>query len=182
MIADQPLRDLLLALAARTPAPGGGASSAITAALGCATGAMAARYTTGPKWADRAVEAEALAAQLDAWRDRCSQLADADAAAFADAQAARKSGDAVAHTAADARSRQIPAELIRTAADAATALRAFAPRCNQQLVSDIQVGIHLLIGGGRGAWATYLINQPPSHERAVVRRDLGRLEEAEQGG
>ena len=49
-LADQRLSDITKALSERTPTPGGGAAAAIAAALGCAAGAMAARYTTGTKY------------------------------------------------------------------------------------------------------------------------------------
>src|SRR4051812_19516851 len=89
-LAQGSVADLVARLAARAPAPGGGAPAAIAGAIGCATGAMAARYTPGPKWADRSATAEALAAELDDAAARLLALADEDAAAFAAVGAARK--------------------------------------------------------------------------------------------
>ncbi len=152
--------ELATALAARTPTPGGGAAAAVTAALGCAAGAMALRYTTGPKWAEVSAEAEALAGRLDGWRLACLADADADAEAYAQVGVARKAGDPAALAAAEAASAAVPERLLARCAEAATALRAFLPRANPNLVSDVWVGLHLLAGGGRSAHRTLVVNRP----------------------
>jgi formiminotetrahydrofolate cyclodeaminase len=167
-LAQTSVADLVARLAARTPAPGGGAAAAIAGALGCATGAMAARYTTGAKWADRSDKAEALAAELDAAAARLLALADADAAAFAAVGAARKSGDAMALKVAEARSIEIPVSVMRECALQAGALATFRSACNPQLVSDIAVGIHLLAGAGRSAWSTLCANPLSDGQRALA--------------
>jgi formiminotetrahydrofolate cyclodeaminase len=174
------VRDLIAKLAARAPAPGGGAAAAIAGALGCAAGAMAARYTTGAKWADRAAEAEALAAELDAAATRLVALADADAAAFAAVSAARKAGDPGATRIAEARASAVPADMLRECALQAAALAAFRPRCNPQLLSDVAVGINLLAGAGRSAWATLLANPVPEDRRAAGAAHLASLERSQE--
>lgn len=146
------------ALAQRTPTPGGGAAAGIAAALGCAAGAMAARYTTGPKWAAVSEQAQILADLLDRSASDCQRLANEDAAAYAAVGAARKAGSGVAE--AEAEAAAIPAELLAVCAMNATALADFMPRCNPHLVSDVKVAIHLLAGAGRAAWQTLVINRP----------------------
>ena len=172
--ADQPIGQFLSSLAARTPAPGGGASAAVVAAIGCATGAMAARYTTGPKWADREAEATALADHLDAEAHALATAADDDAAAYSAVQVARKTKDAAAIATAEATALRVPAALIRRCAEAATALRLFRPRCNPHLVSDVDAGLALLAGAANAAWATLLINQPPEDLKTAAAADLAR--------
>lgn len=172
-LATRTLDGLARALAARTPTPGGGAAAAAAAALGCAAGAMAARYTTGPRWADRAAEAEALAGGLDAAAQRVLALADEDEAAFAAAQAARKAGDAAAAAAADRRAMEVPLAVVELCAAQAALLAAFIPRCNPNLLSDVRVGIHLLGGAARAAWATAQANRP---EPAIAARAAGLLD------
>ena len=61
-LADQSVRELLDAVGARTPAPGGGASAALAGALGAGLVEMAARFTAGRE--DVAGEAGALRARL----------------------------------------------------------------------------------------------------------------------
>src|SRR4051812_6709489 len=63
----------LSAVAARTPAPGGGAAAGVTCALAAALAAMAARFAGADPDAERA----------DGLRAQALALADADAAAFA---------------------------------------------------------------------------------------------------
>ena len=61
-LADQSVRELLDAVGARTPAPGGGASAALGAALGAGLVEMAARFTDGRD--EVAGEAALLRSQL----------------------------------------------------------------------------------------------------------------------
>lgn len=171
------LPGFITALAQRTPTPGGGAAAAIAAALGCAAGAMAARYTTGPKWAAISDQAQALADLLDRAADDCQRLAEEDAAAFAAVGAARKAGSGLAE--AEARSAAVPADLLATCALQAAGLAGFIPRCNPQLLSDVKVGIHLLAGAGRAAWQTLLVNHPGDETRRVARVHLDALAQAE---
>ena len=44
----------------------------------------------------------------------------------------------------------------------------FYGHCNPNILSDAKVGIHLLAGAARAAFATVLVNDPPQ----TVRRDL----------
>jgi formiminotetrahydrofolate cyclodeaminase len=171
---------LVGALASRTPVPGGGAAAAIAAALGCAAGAMAARYTNGPKFA--AIEAEALAFAdlLTNAATACERLGDADAVAYAAVGTARKSKDTAAITEAEGRAAAVPAELLALCAQHAAGLAAFIPTCNPWLVSDVKVGIHLLAGAGRAAWQTLLVNKPSAEVVAVARTHLAALAAAEK--
>jgi methenyltetrahydrofolate cyclohydrolase len=77
-------------LAAKIPAPGGGAVAALHAAQGAALVAMVARYTTRAKDADNRPVVDRIIAAADAARARSLALADADAAAFTAVGAAYK--------------------------------------------------------------------------------------------
>jgi formiminotetrahydrofolate cyclodeaminase len=164
-------------LAARTPAPGGGAAAAIAAALGAAAGAMAARYTTGAKWADRSADAERLGQVLHDGARRLLALADADAGAYAAVQAT--AAGSPERAAAEAAAGRIPLDTLIACADAADALARFLERCNPRLRSDVETGIHLLAGAGRAAWRTLLINQPDGNARTIAGGALTRLAAAE---
>lgn len=143
---------LVGALAERTPVPGGGAAAAIAAALGCAAGAMAARYTSGPKFAAIEAETRAFADLLASAAASCERLGDADAEAYAAVGTARKSKDTAVIAEAERRAAIVPADLLALCAQHAAGLAAFIPTCNPWLVSDVKVGIHLLAGAGRAAW------------------------------
>ena len=77
---DDTIAAFLERLAARGPAPGGGATAALHAAQAAALLAMVARYSDGPRY-DTARMA-AIVMEADAIRSRALELAEADAAAF----------------------------------------------------------------------------------------------------
>ncbi|MDX6355406.1 MAG: methenyltetrahydrofolate cyclohydrolase, partial [Streptomyces sp.] len=79
---DQTIDGYLERLAAREPAPGGGAAAALHAAQGAALLGMVARYTTGEKYAAYADEVAAITIESDQLRTRALELAAEDAAAF----------------------------------------------------------------------------------------------------
>src|SRR3712207_6520034 len=72
----------LAQLAARVPAPGGGATAALHAAQAAALVAMVARYSDSPRYADHAEEFATITATADRLRDNALALAAEDAAAF----------------------------------------------------------------------------------------------------
>ena len=89
----QPLGQFLDLVASREPAPGGGASAAVTVALAAALTAMAARFST-----EHLADADELAAGADRLRDEIVLLAPADAAAYGrvlDAQRAPRDDEEV---------------------------------------------------------------------------------------
>ncbi|MFF4988153.1 cyclodeaminase/cyclohydrolase family protein [Streptosporangium saharense] len=79
---DQTIDDFLGSLAARVPAPGGGASAALHGAQAAALLGMVARYSDGPKQAGHEELIGRVLAEADALRDRALGLAEEDAAAF----------------------------------------------------------------------------------------------------
>ncbi|MGW0180319.1 cyclodeaminase/cyclohydrolase family protein [Nocardia sp. NPDC003345] len=85
-----PIGDYLGELAAKVPAPGGGAVAALHAAQGAALVAMVARYTTRAKDAEHRPVIDRIIDAADIARDRALALADADAAAFTAVGAAYK--------------------------------------------------------------------------------------------
>jgi formiminotetrahydrofolate cyclodeaminase len=178
VIAQRAIADFLKDLAARTPAPGGGAAAAVSAALGCAAGAMAARYTTGPKWPERTERANALAETLDHASDECLRLAEADASAFVALGEAKKAGE-VQHRAALERAAAIPTDLLAQCAKQAVALADFLPLCNPQITSDVRVAVNLLAGAGRSAWHTLLVNSPAAESKKAAAAHLEALAQAE---
>lgn len=74
---DQPVRQFLDQVAARTPAPGGGGAAAMAGAMAAGLVAMAARFSVA-----QLPEAEEFARRADELRLRAADLVDEDAAAY----------------------------------------------------------------------------------------------------
>lgn len=85
---DETIGAFLQKLAARTPAPGGGAAAALHAAQAAALLAMVARYSAGPRYAAAAQVIERVLSESDRLRTECTDLIAADAAAFGSVAAA----------------------------------------------------------------------------------------------
>src|SRR5690349_10417773 len=79
---DVRMSDWLDRLAARTPAPGGGAVAALCAASSAALLEMVANYTTGGKWTDREEAMKAVIVEVAELRARAARLARDDEEAF----------------------------------------------------------------------------------------------------
>jgi formiminotetrahydrofolate cyclodeaminase len=82
-IAETTIGSFLTSLAAREPAPGGGAAAALHAAQGAALVAMAAHYSDRGEDTEAIVLAERIAGEADALRVRATELIAADMQAFA---------------------------------------------------------------------------------------------------
>ncbi len=81
-IGKRTVQELLCSVAARTPAPGGGAVAATVGALAAALSEMVVNYSQGKPEAGGAEELIEEARRLEAMRDSALALADADAEAF----------------------------------------------------------------------------------------------------
>lgn len=143
---DHTISGYLERLAAREPAPGGGAAAAMHAAQAAALLGMVARYTTGEKYAAYAADVAAITAETDELRARALQLAAEDAAAFTavtdayrlpradeDQKAARSR--AIAQALAGAA--RPPAEVIAVAARVLTLAERLLPFGNPNVSTDI---------------------------------------------
>ncbi len=84
-IGQESIENLLAAIAAKTPTPGGGAVAAITSALAAALGQMVVNYSCSkPSLADHTQLHEEALRTLADLQGSALRLADADAEAFAD--------------------------------------------------------------------------------------------------
>jgi formiminotetrahydrofolate cyclodeaminase len=108
------LAQYLTDLAAKVPAPGGGAVAALHAAQGAALIAMVARYTTRAKDADHRPVIDRIIEAADAACGRALALADADAGAFTAVGKAYKLPKSTPEEAAE-RTEAIAAALIEAA-------------------------------------------------------------------
>ncbi|MEV6099756.1 cyclodeaminase/cyclohydrolase family protein [Nocardia sp. NPDC059246] len=143
---DSTLRGYLGELAAKVPAPGGGAVAALHAAQGAALVAMVARYTTRAKDAENRPVIDRIIAAADVARERSLALADADAAAFTAVGAAYKlpkeseaeqaaRGEAI--TAALLQAARVPAAVVAEADEIVSLATELLPIGNPNVVTDI---------------------------------------------
>jgi methenyltetrahydrofolate cyclohydrolase len=149
---DDRIGDFLDQLAARVPAPGGGACAALSAAQAAALLSMVARYSTGKKYAEHAETIRAVLAESEAMRDRAVQLARDDAAAFAVVAAAYQLPKATpeqmaTRAAAIARAlfgaAQPPAATIAAAVRLVELAETLLPIGNKNVITDVAVAAEL---------------------------------------
>jgi formiminotetrahydrofolate cyclodeaminase len=142
LASSEPLQGLgafLDAVAAETPAPGSGAVAAAAVALGAALVEMAARFSG--EW-DGSEPALAAAQSL---RARAVPLAQADAEAYADFLAARRSGadDAAARSRAVA----VPLEVTECGSEVAALAASLAEHGNPNLLGEAVGAAHAASAG-----------------------------------
>jgi methenyltetrahydrofolate cyclohydrolase len=141
---DETISGFLRQLAARTSAPGGGATAALHAAQAAALIAMVARFSDGPR-SDAGV-VERILPVADALVDEALDLADADAAAFGKvieayrlprqtaAEQQARSGAIAQALGAAARP---PADLLVLSARLITLAEELLPTANRNLIGDL---------------------------------------------
>jgi methenyltetrahydrofolate cyclohydrolase len=141
---DQTISAFLDELAARVPAPGGGATAALHAAQSAALLAMVARYSTGPKY-DAGLMSHIIA-ETDELRSDALTLAEADESAFAAVAKAyglpkqtgkqqEKRSEAIA--AAQAEAARPPADVVRLALLLVSFAEELLPAGNQNVITDV---------------------------------------------
>lgn len=143
---DKTIVTFLQKLAARTPAPAGGATAALHAAQAAALLGMVARYSTGPRYAAAAQTIERVSGEADALRAECTDLIAADAAAFGSVAAAyalpkdsaeEKEARSAAIAAALVTAAEPPAAVIAAAARLLDLAEALRPVGNRTVLSDL---------------------------------------------
>lgn len=189
-LLDWPLRDLLAALAAGVPTPGGGAAAAVAAALGAALLEMAAHFTIGKK-RFAAVDAEArdLARAAHALRTTLEAQVDADASAFAQVSAAyalprasdveRAARSTAIQEALEAAAR-VPAQVARGCAEVLRLAERAAPILNPNLLSDVLAGAALAHGALAAAAVNVEVNLRVMDDEATRARLAAELAAAQR--
>jgi glutamate formiminotransferase/formiminotetrahydrofolate cyclodeaminase len=171
--ADAPLalssvRDFVRAVGARTPAPGGGSASALSAALGAALGTMVGWVTYGKrKFEDKDAVMRRLIPPLHEAMEALIPLVDADTQAFADylaALALPKATQEQATRRAEAmeaglkKAIEIPLTVLRVGDGCWEPMVEMARHGNIASRSDLEVGAKALEAGLWGASRNVLIN------------------------
>jgi formiminotetrahydrofolate cyclodeaminase len=142
-VRDETVEAFLGQLAARVPAPGGGATAALHAAQAAALVAMVARYSNGARY-----DADLMArirTEADELRDEALTLAEADAEAFDAVSAAyqlpKETTELQARSAAIAEAligaARPPADVIRTARRLIELTEELLPAGNRNVITDV---------------------------------------------
>ena len=141
---DETIEAFLGQLAARVPAPGGGATAALHAAQSAALVAMVARYSNGARY--DADLMDRIVTEADGLRDEALTLAEADAEAFGAVSAAYQRPKETAEL-LQARSAAIAEALIGAAGPPASVIRAalrlieltaeLLPAGNRNVITDV---------------------------------------------
>ncbi len=180
---------LLAAVAAPTPAPGGGSCAALAGALAASLGEMVARLSAKKK--ALAKHANALLKLGDDFAARRTQLQsaiDRDAASFdavlaamrlpTDSDSEKQARDQAIETATQ-RATEVPFEVAEAAAAVLDTLAQLAPVSAPAMASDLRTGQHLATAALQGALENVRINLEAIHDRnfqAKVRARVAPLE------
>jgi methenyltetrahydrofolate cyclohydrolase len=141
---DNTITAFLDQLAARVPAPGGGATAALHAAQAAALLAMVARYSDGPRYDAELMDR--IIAEADGLREDALALADADAEAFGSvAQAyqlpreteAERQDRSASISSALAGATRPPADVVRTALLVTSLAEELLPAGNRNMITDL---------------------------------------------
>jgi formiminotetrahydrofolate cyclodeaminase len=147
--------EVLELIAARTPAPGGGAAAALPGATAAALTEMAAAFAAEREHAARESNAGHIRDRASVLRARLLKLADEDAAAFGpvlDALRRTDSGRAAALTTALSAAAEPPIQIVRAATEIAElAAGAAAEPGNDQLLGDATAAAALAEAAARAA-------------------------------
>lgn len=167
-------------LAAKQPTPGGGAAAAVGGAIGAAAASMSAAYTQRKKDIESgaAVKSSSLIETLKI--EDLIDMADEDAAAYADLQRTWKEQlDPSEKAVIEARALAVPTTLVELCHSHIQEIHEFLPSCNSNITSDAKVGIHLLAGAARSAYQTVLVNSPPEEEKFRLKALLNEIRSIE---
>ena len=173
-LGSQTLDGFLSSLAAKTPAPGGGAVASVTAALAAAIGAMVVRYSEGKKkLAEHARLHSDAIEQLDAAARRSLELAAEDARAYSTLNALWKLDesdprridqwdDAVRDAIA------APRAVMNACIDMLHLQATLTGRTNRFLDSDLAIAAILAEAGARAAAWNVRINLPSVRDTSEI--------------
>jgi formiminotetrahydrofolate cyclodeaminase len=138
------VENFLQSLAAKVPAPGGGATAALHAAQAAALVAMVARYSEGPRFAEHAALVQEVRDTADRLRDEALTLAEDDVAAFTAVTEAYRmpKGDGGAERSAAIEAATLgaarpPEALVRLASRVLDLAEDLLPVANRNVVSDV---------------------------------------------
>jgi formiminotetrahydrofolate cyclodeaminase len=157
MSADRTLSAFSDAVAAGTPAPGGGAVSAVVAALAAALAGMVGRLALArTPQGDQGLEQ--LTAAADRLRSRLLELVVEDEVAYGGVIAARRAGDQAALAQAWREAAHVPAQVVRHCGDVAQLARRAAREGPAAAVGDAVMAALLAAAAGAGSLINLRLN------------------------
>ncbi|MCX7804983.1 MAG: cyclodeaminase/cyclohydrolase family protein [Planctomycetota bacterium] len=171
----------------RTPVPGGGNVGACVAAFGAALGAMAARFTTGEKFASMADKIRPIVEEYDRLRARFLELMERDAEAYGKyAEASKLPKDTPeqkerrrkAMAEASAASLAVPVEVMAECLRGLQITRELVPVCNPRLLGDAAAAAYFMEAASRVAMLNAFENAGGIADEAG--RDRARAEALER--
>lgn len=178
-VNNQTVAEFLDALAARVPAPGGGATAALHVAQAAALVAMVGRYSDGPKYdAQRDVISSAVQA-ADSIREEALTLADDDEAAFSKVSAAyalprgtdaEKERRRAAISAALAEAAEPPMGVVAAAMRVVDLAAVLVPIANRNLIADLAAAAEAARAGAATARVNIEVNMSGIRDEAVRQR------------
>jgi glutamate formiminotransferase / formiminotetrahydrofolate cyclodeaminase len=161
-------------LASKSPAPGGGSVAALDGSIAAGLVAMVGNLTYKKKeYRDHWVEAERIAFEAHALKDRYAALIDRDTDAFNEMMAAFKSEDDARIAGATRKAALVPFEVASLAAKVLPLLERIAMIGNRNAISDAGVAALNLEASFTGAKLNVLINLKDFSDRAFA-ADLAR--------
>ncbi|MBX3381359.1 MAG: cyclodeaminase/cyclohydrolase family protein [Phycisphaeraceae bacterium] len=162
--ADMRFADFLAAVAAKSPAPGGGAVASASGALAAALAQMVVNYSIGKRdLAEQQEELRLAAGKLERARALFLQLADEDAAAYSQLNALQKLPPGDARRAAELPEAerlavQVPQSVAATAIDLLRHFEQLALITNRHLRTDLGIAADLAEATVRAALWNVRIN------------------------
>ncbi|MCW5754570.1 MAG: cyclodeaminase/cyclohydrolase family protein [Phycisphaeraceae bacterium] len=160
------VRELMDEIAAKSPAPGGGAVASVVGSLAAALGNMVVAYSVGKKqFADHAGALEAASRRLTVARSMMLRLADEDAAAYQDFNELSRLPDDDERRKAEypnaiQRCVQAPRAVLAATVDVLRLLETLAPITNRHLRSDLAIAAILCDTAARAASWNVRVNVP----------------------
>lgn len=187
---EQPFRQLIDDLAAKTPTPGGGAAAAMAACMGTALFLMVVRFSRGKKAnLDRDGELAEVEGLLDRHRQRLLPMAERDCRAF-DLVSAAYGMPKDTEPQRDLRNRAIqeamvgamvvPEEALCMVRDVFTAVAGVVDCIGKNIVSDLASGAALLRAAAEGAYLNVRINAAYLEDKALAERTTARAKAVRQ--
>lgn len=182
--ADMRFADFLAAVAAKSPAPGGGAVASATGALSAALAQMVVNYSIGKKdLAEQQEELRAALAKLERVRTMFLALADEDAEAYAALNALQKLPPADPKRVAElprvqSLAVQVPQSVSAAAIDLLRLYEQLARITNRYLRTDLGIAADLAEATVRAALWNVRINAEglPPPAKATIEQDAARAE------
>ncbi len=158
-----PINDFLTELAAKTPAPGGGAAAPVCAAVGAALANMVIAYSVGKKsLAEHRPALEAAAEKLMSATRRFQALAEEDAVAYTRLNELQRLPEEDPRLAELPQVKQeaidIPTQAVALCAEMLAVCESLAPISNKFLLSDLAIAAVLIEASGRASRWNVLVN------------------------